>query len=81
MKIVIPYKEIEKNVECVKEFGEYYPYADNLEYEFSINNAKIDYTDLEDIVDEYLNDIIEILIKYHRKELEKALQKKEVIRK
>jgi len=69
MRIVIPYRVIEENTECVKEYDEWYPYADNLEYEFSVDNVKIDYSDLEDIVEEYLDDILEILQKRYKKKL------------
>ncbi|BAK54424.1 hypothetical protein [Sulfurisphaera tokodaii] len=69
MRIVIPYRVIEENTECVKEYDEWYPYADNLEYEFSVDDVKIDYSDLEDIVEEYLDDILEILQKRYKKKL------------
>jgi len=73
MKVKIPYRFLEDNTWCVKEYGEWYPYADDAEYEFTVDECEFDYADLEDIVNEYTADIIDILLRNHRKELEKAL--------
>ncbi|BFI76785.1 hypothetical protein [Sulfurisphaera ohwakuensis] len=74
MRLVIPYRVIEENTECVKEYDEWYPYADNLEYEFTAEEVDFEYADLEDIVEEYLDDVIEILIKEHKDKLIDALK-------
>jgi len=75
MKVKIPYKFLEEKTWCEQDlFGEYLPYADDAEYEFTVDECKFDYTDLEDIVDEYTADIIDILLKKHRKELERRMK-------
>jgi hypothetical protein len=75
MKVKIPYRFLEDNTWCEKEYGEWYPYADDVTYEFTADECEFNYADLEDIVDEYTADIIDILLRNHRKELEKALAK------
>lgn len=45
------------------------------EHEYTVDEVEFGYADLEDIVDEYTADIIDILLRNHRKELEKALAK------
>ncbi len=47
------YDDWEKNVVC----DDY-----NAEYEYSIDEVEFDYTDLKDIVEEYTDDIIDILL-------------------
>jgi hypothetical protein len=73
MIVTIPYRFIEEHAWCVKDFGEYLLYAEDAQYEFSVDECEFDYADLEDIVDEYFDEIIDILLRNHRKELEKAL--------
>ena len=60
------YDDWEKSVVC----DDY-----NAEHEYTVDEVEFDYADLEDIVDEYFDDIIDILLRNHRKELEKALAK------
>ncbi|QXJ27819.1 hypothetical protein J5U23_00687 [Saccharolobus shibatae B12] len=74
MRIIIPRRVIEENAECAKEYDDYYPYADDLEYEFTTEEVDIDYGDLEEIVDEYLDDVLDILIHDYRDKLLKALK-------
>ncbi len=78
MKIKIPYKFLEENTWCDSEFGyscsHCYPYAEDTVYEADIDDVKFDRIDLEDIVDEYLDDIIDILLTKHRKELERRMK-------
>jgi hypothetical protein len=59
------YDDWEKNVVC----DDY-----NAEYEYSIDEVEFDYTDLKDIVEEYTDDIIDILLS--DRQLVKALLKK-----
>ncbi len=76
MKIKIPYKFLEENTWCDSEFGgcsQCYPYAEDVTYEADIDDVKFDRIDLEDIVDEYLDDIIDIILTKHRKELERRM--------
>ena len=75
MIVTIPYRFIEEHAWCEKDFGEYLPYADDAQYEFTVDEVEFDYADLEDIVDEYTADIIDILLRKHRKELEKAMKR------
>ena len=58
------YDDWEKSVVC----NDY-----NAEHEYTVDEVEFDYADLEDIVDEYFDDIIDILLRNHRKELEKAM--------
>jgi hypothetical protein len=74
MKVKIPYRFLEDNTWCVKDSGEWYPYADDTTYEFDVDECEFDYADLEQIVDEYFDDIIDILLS--DKQLMKALLKK-----
>jgi hypothetical protein len=73
MKVKIPYRFLEDNTWCVKEYGEWYPYADDATYEFDVDEVEFDYADLEQIVDEYIDDVIDILLS--DEELTKALLK------
>ncbi len=77
MKVKIPYKFLEENTWCDSEFGyscsQCYPYAEDTVYEADIDDVKFDRIDLEDIVDEYLDDIIDIILTKHRKELERRM--------
>jgi len=85
MIVTIPYYFIEEHAWCEKDLGEYLPYADDAQYEFSVNECEFDYADLKDIVDEYIDDVIEILLndKRYREKLLSALknQKNEVMQK
>jgi hypothetical protein len=62
MIVTIPYRFIEEHVWCEKYFGEYLPYADDAQYEFTVDEVEFDYTDLKDIVEAYTDDIIDILL-------------------
>ena len=60
MIVTIPYRFIEEHVWCVKEYSE--PYAEDAQYEFTVDEVEFDYADLKDIVEEYTDDIIDILL-------------------
>jgi hypothetical protein len=62
MIVTIPYRFIEEHAWCVKDFDEYLPYAEDAQYEFTVDECEFDYTDLKDIVEEYTDDIIDILL-------------------
>jgi hypothetical protein len=72
MIVTIPYRFIEEHAWCVKEYSE--PYAEDAQYEFSVDECEFDYADLKDIVEEYTDDIIDIILS--DKQLMKALLKK-----
>jgi len=74
MIVTIPYRFIEEHAWCEKYFGEYLPYAEDAQYEFTVDEVEFDYADLVDIVNEYFDDIIDILLS--DKQLMKALLKK-----
>jgi hypothetical protein len=71
MIVIIPYRFIEEHAWCV---GEYLPYADDAQYEFTVDDCEFEYADLEDIVKEYTDDIIDILL--DDEQLTNALLKK-----
>jgi len=56
----------------VKEYSE--PYAEDAQYEFSVDECEFDYADLKDIVETYTDDIIDIIL--NDKQLMNALLKK-----
>jgi len=72
--VTIPYYFIEEHAWCEKDLGEYLPYAYDAPYEFSVDEAEFDRADLEDIVDEYFDEIIDILLS--DRQLVKELLKK-----
>jgi len=72
--VTIPYTFIEEHAWCEKDLGEYLPYADDATYEFSVDECEFDYADLKDIVIEYFDEIIDILLSDRR--LVKELLKK-----
>ena len=74
MIVTIPYYFIEEHAWCEKDLGEYLPYADDATYEFGVDECEFDYADLKDIVDEYFDDIVDILL--GDEQLTKALLKK-----
>ena len=74
MIVTIPYYFLEEHAWCEKEFGEYLPYAYDAQYEFGVDECEFDYADLKDIVDEYFDDIVDILL--GDEQLTKALLKK-----
>jgi len=74
MIVTIPYTFIEEHAWCEKDLGEYLPYADDATYEFGVDECEFDYADLEDIVNEYFDDIVDILLS--NEQLTKALLKK-----
>jgi len=78
MKVKIPYRFLEDNTWCVKDSGEWYPYADDATYEFAADEIEFDYADLKDIVEEYTDDIIDIILsdKQLTNALLKALKKR-----
>ena len=74
MIVTIPYYFLEEHAWCEKDLGEYLPYADDATYEFGVDECEFDYADLEDIVNEYFDDIVDILLS--NEQLTKALLKK-----
>jgi len=80
MIVTIPYRFIEEHAWCEKEFGEYLPYAEDAQYEFSVDECEFDYADLVDIVNEYFDDIIDIILSDRRlvKELLKKMRSRKI---
>jgi len=78
MIVTIPYRFIEEHAWCVKEYSE--PYAEDAQYEFSVDECEFDYADLKDIVEAYTDDIIDILLGDRRlvKELLKKLRSRKI---
>ncbi|BDB97732.1 hypothetical protein [Saccharolobus caldissimus] len=62
----IDYKELEELCEADGEFAYCRDYDNDIEIE--LKDIEFDMQDLEDIVDEYLDDILKILAKYFRKD-------------
>ncbi|ACP54412.1 hypothetical protein [Saccharolobus islandicus] len=73
MKVKVSYRIIEENTECIREDNEYYPFANDLILDIDLDEIELDYNDLISIVDEYFDDIIDILLSFHRKNIEKLL--------
>ena len=77
--------DIEGQCEPVKEFGEVVVYCDDYEddYEVRMDEVELDFTDIEDVVAEYLDVIVEILVADYRDVLLRVLEnrKNEAIRK
>jgi len=70
--VYIPEREVETLCYVDDDgFMECDEYEADLEY--TVDEVEFDRADLEDIVDEYFDDIIDILLRNHRKKLEKAL--------
>ena len=80
MIVTIPYRFIEEHAWCVKDFDEYLLYAEDAQYEFTVDEVEFDYADLKDIVEEYTDDIIDILLSDRRlvKELLKKLRSRKI---
>ena len=74
MIVTIPYNFIEDNAECMKEADQYLPYAYNAQYEFSVDECEFDDDDLKDILNQYFDDILNIIFGDER--LRKLLYKK-----
>jgi len=72
--VTIPYYFIEEHAWCEKDLGEYLPYADDAQYEFSVDECEFDHADLKDIVIEYFDGIVDIIL--GDEQLTKALLKK-----
>jgi len=80
MIVTIPYRFIEEHAWCEKDFGEYLPYADDAQYEFTVDEVEFDYADLEQIVNEYFDEIIDIILGDRRlvKELLKKMRSRKI---
>jgi hypothetical protein len=80
MIVTIPYRFIEEHAWCEKDFGEYLPYADDAQYEFTVDEVEFDYADLKDIAEEYTDDIIDIILddEQLRNELLKKLRSRKI---
>jgi len=78
MIVTIPYRFIEEHAWCVKEYSE--PYAEDAQYEFSVDECEFDYADLEQIVNEYFDEIIDIILGDRRlvKELLKKMRSRKI---
>lgn len=71
--VYIHYRDLEEL--CYYDDWEESVVCDDYDYdhEYTVDEVEFDRADLEDIVDEYFDEIIDILLRNHRKELEKAL--------
>jgi len=80
MIVTIPYRFIEEHAWCMKDFDEYLPYAEDAQYEFTVDECEFDYADLVDIVNEYFDDIIDIILSDRRlvKELLKKMRSRKI---
>lgn len=80
MIVTIPYYFLEEHAWCEKDLGEYLPYADDATYEFGVDECEFDYADLKDIVIEYFDEIIDILLSDRRlvKELLKKMRSRKI---
>jgi len=45
------------------------------DHEYTVDEVEFDYADLEDIVNEYFDDIIDILLRNHKSRINKLLKK------
>ncbi|BCU70817.1 hypothetical protein [Stygiolobus caldivivus] len=71
--VYVSHRELE---ELCRADGEYAICDDyNTEYEYTVDEVEFERADLEEIVDEYLDDVLDILLKGHRDKLMKALAK------
>lgn len=77
MRVVLEYYEIEELAWCEKEDGEWYPVAEDTELELSVDNVEFDEEDIEEIVERYKNEIIDILLRDHYDDLVATLKKQE----
>lgn len=72
--VYVHHRELEKICEADRDG---YAICDDYEaeHEYTAGEIEFEYADLEDIVDEYLDDVIEILLRNHRSKLIEALKK------
>ena len=77
MRIVLEYYEIEELAWCEKEDGEWYPVAEDTELEFSVDDVEFDMDDLEEIVERFKDELIDILLRDHYDDLVATLKKRE----
>ncbi|QIW23256.1 hypothetical protein EWF20_03260 [Sulfolobus sp. S-194] len=74
--VFVSRRSIEELCYAEKEFGETVVYCDDYEadHEYTVDEVEFDEQDLEDIIDEYLEDILEILKKNYKKKLSVLLK-------
>ena len=73
MRVVLEYYRIEELAWCEKENGEWYPVAEDTELELSVDDVEFDRDDLEEIVEQYKDEVIDILLRDHYDDLVRAL--------
>ncbi|WP_016732551.1 hypothetical protein [Saccharolobus islandicus] len=73
----ISYRELEELCYAEKEYGEVVVYCDDYNNEIEIDHeeAVLDFQDLEYLIDEYLDDVLKIMNKKYRNEIQKLLEK------
>ena len=71
------YYQIEELAWCEKEDGEWYPVAEDTELEFSVDDVEFDEEDIEEIVEQYKDEVIDILLRDHYDDLIRAFKKQE----
>ena len=76
MRVVLEHYEIEELAWCEKENGEWYPVAEDTELELSVDDVEFDRDDLEEIVEQYKDEVIDILLRDHYDDLVRALKEK-----
>ena len=76
MRVVLEYYEIEELAWCEKENGEWYPVAEDTELELSVDEVEFDRDDLEEIVEQYKDEVIDILLRDHYDDLLEVLKSK-----
>ena len=77
MRVVLEYYEIEELAWCEKEDGEWYPVAEDTELELSVDDVEFDEEDIEEIVERYKDEVIDILLRDHYDDLVATLKKRE----
>ena len=76
MRVVLEYYRIEELAWCEKENGEWYPVAEDTELELSVDEVEFDRDDLEEIVERYKDEVIDILLRDHYDDLVRAFKKR-----
>ena len=77
MRVVLEYYEIEELAWCEKEGGEWYPVAEDTELELSVDDVEFDEEDIEEIVERFKDEVIDILLRDHYDDVLRAFKKRE----
>ena len=72
--VFVSHRELEEICEADRD-GYAICYDYEADHEYTVDEVEFDRQDIEDIVDQYLEDVIEVLLRNHRKELGKAITK------